>query len=92
MAQMARCSYDIHVQEIFGSIMNGATLVMLRPRGTIDIEYLCKVLETKQITYLHTVPTLLYQLFIFINKFSLWKTVEHLRSICSSGRYTFADK
>ncbi|CAF4473575.1 unnamed protein product, partial [Adineta steineri] len=37
---MTRCSFDIHVQEILGTLMNGATLVMLHPRGTLDFEYL----------------------------------------------------
>ena len=40
IVQMARCSFDIHVQEILGTLMIGATLVMLHPRGNIDFEYL----------------------------------------------------
>ena len=51
---MARCTFDIHVQEILGTLMIGATLVMLRPRGNIDFDYLYAVLEQKQISYMHT--------------------------------------
>ena len=83
---MARCSFDIHVQEIFGTLMVGATLVMLRPRGTIDFEYLDRILENKQITYMHTVPTLLYNFFNFVEKSKKWESVQYLRSLCSSGK------
>ena len=47
IVQMARCSFDIHVQEIIGTLMVGATLVMLRPRGNIDFEYLSEVFKRK---------------------------------------------
>ena len=38
--QMARCSFDTHVQDILGTLMIGATLIMLHPEGTIDFDYL----------------------------------------------------
>ncbi|UJR12976.1 hypothetical protein I4U23_000001 [Adineta vaga] len=41
--QMARCSFDIHVQEILGILSKGATLIMVHPRGTIDFDYLSEV-------------------------------------------------
>ena len=34
IVQMARCSFDVHVQDILGTLMIGATLIMLRPEGT----------------------------------------------------------
>ncbi len=83
--QMARCSFDIHLQEVLGTIMSGATLVMLHPKGTTDFEYLCTVLEEKQITYMHTVPSLLYNLFTFMQNFNNRDSIKYLRSLCSSG-------
>ena len=83
---MARCSFDIHVQEILGTLMIGATLVMLRPRGTIDFEYLDGILEKKQITYMHTVPTLLYNFFNFVEKSKKCESIQYLRSLCSGGK------
>jgi non-ribosomal peptide synthetase component F len=82
---MARCSFDIHVQEIFGSLMIGAMLVMLRPRGTVDFEYLSTTCEKKQVTYMHTVPSLLLSFFGFIEKLNRRIAIQHLRSLCSSG-------
>ncbi|CAF1442458.1 unnamed protein product [Adineta steineri] len=40
VVQMTRCSFDIHVQEILGTLLVGGTLVMLHPSGTIDFDYL----------------------------------------------------
>ena len=84
---MARCSFDIHVQEILGTLIVGATLVMLRPRGTIDFKYLSTALDKKQITYMHTVPSLLYSLFTFIKECNNRDALKYLRSLCSSGEY-----
>ncbi len=83
--QMARCSFDIHVQEILGPLMTGATLIMLHPGGTIDFDYLSKVLYIKQITYMHTVPSLLHSFFSFLEKYNNRIAVKYLRSLCSSG-------
>ena len=65
---MARCSFDIHVQEILGTLISGASLIMLRPRGTIDFEYFSQVLTKNQITYMHTVPSFLQSFFTFIEQ------------------------
>ncbi|CAF4429232.1 unnamed protein product, partial [Adineta steineri] len=54
VVQMTRCSFDIHVQEILGTLLVGGTLIMLHPGGTIDFYYLSEVLQNKQITNLHT--------------------------------------
>jgi non-ribosomal peptide synthetase component F len=86
IVQMSRCSFDIHVQEILGTLMSGAALVMLHPKGNIDFEYLFRVLEKKQITYIHTVPSLLHNFFTFAQEFNNREALKYLRSLCSSGR------
>ncbi|CAF4173904.1 unnamed protein product, partial [Adineta steineri] len=85
IVQMTRCSFDIHVQEILGTLMNGATLVMLHPRGTLDFEYLADILNNKQITYMHTVPSLLHSFFTFMAQWKSSNIIKCLRSLCSSG-------
>ncbi|CAF3805455.1 unnamed protein product [Adineta steineri] len=40
--QMTRCSFDIHVQEILGTLLVGGALIMLHTGGTIDFDYLAK--------------------------------------------------
>jgi non-ribosomal peptide synthetase component F len=86
VVQMSRCTFDIHVQEILGTLMNGATLVMLHPRGTIDFEYLSQILDRKQITYMHSVPSLLYHFFTHIQEQNNQGVIKYLRSLCSSGK------
>jgi non-ribosomal peptide synthetase component F len=82
---MARCSFDIHVEDIMGTLMVGATLVMLHPRGNIDFDYLSIVLKQKQISYMHTVPSLLHSFFIFIKDMEKLDAMQCLKTLCSSG-------
>ncbi|CAF1168864.1 unnamed protein product [Adineta steineri] len=85
VAQMTRCSFDIHVQEIFGTLLVGCTVIMLHPGGMTDFDYLSNVLQKKQITYLSTVPSLLHSFFSFIEKNERVNAVKYLRSLCSGG-------
>ena len=88
VVQIARCSFDIHVQEIIGTLIIGATLVMLHPRGNIDFEYLSTVLENKQITFLYTVPTLLNLIFQYFKNNNKLQCVRYLRSLCTGGKFS----
>jgi non-ribosomal peptide synthetase component F len=82
---MSRCSFDIHVQEIFGTLMIGASLVLLHPSGTMDFHYLSEVFDKKQITYMHTVPSLIQSFFTYLEKCKHHKVLKYLRSLCSIG-------
>jgi non-ribosomal peptide synthetase component E (peptide arylation enzyme) len=59
VVQMAACSYDVHVQETIGTLMIGATIVMLPPDSNMDVEYVLMTLEQKQVSYMQTVPAYL---------------------------------
>jgi non-ribosomal peptide synthetase component F len=85
VVQMSRCSFDIHVQEIMGTLNNGATVVVLRPRGSIDFEYLSKVLARKQITYMDSVPSLFHSFFHFLEDFNRQNALEYMKFVCSAG-------
>ncbi|CAF0942581.1 unnamed protein product, partial [Didymodactylos carnosus] len=85
MIQMSRCSFDIHLQEVLGPLIIGATLVVLHPGGTTDFEYLSTVLEYKQITYRHSVPSLLQSFFTYLNECNTKDVMQHIRSLCSIG-------
>ncbi|CAF0854016.1 unnamed protein product [Adineta steineri] len=39
VAQTVRCSFDVHVVEIIGTLILGGTLIMLRPGGILDLKY-----------------------------------------------------
>ncbi|CAF4064639.1 unnamed protein product, partial [Adineta steineri] len=83
--QMARCSFDLHVQEILGTLMIGATVIMLHPQGNYDFEYLSMLMERKQISFLYTVPTLLALFFNFIKDTKKTYIMQYLRSLCTGG-------
>jgi non-ribosomal peptide synthetase component F len=82
---MARCSFDIHVEDIMGTLMAGATLVMLHPNGNLDLAYLSSILKQKQISYMHTVPNLLHSFFNFLKETNNLDAVKYLQTVCSSG-------
>ena len=86
---MSRCSFDIHVQDIIGSLVVGATLIMLHPNGILDFEYLAQICKEKQITYMHSVPTLLNKFWKFLHSCGKTFHVNSLRSLCSIGRFFF---
>ncbi|UJR34790.1 hypothetical protein I4U23_027571 [Adineta vaga] len=55
--QMGSCSFDEHVDEYMGSLVCGATIVLLRPHGNLDTHYLCETIEKNQATLIDFVPT-----------------------------------
>ncbi|CAF1675391.1 unnamed protein product, partial [Adineta ricciae] len=85
VAQIVRCSFDIHVEDIIGTLIVGATLVMLRPEGPMDFEYLSRVLVDHHITYIHAVPTLLTAFFIYLQQNHKTCAASSLRSVCCIG-------
>ncbi|CAF0993724.1 unnamed protein product [Adineta steineri] len=83
--QMARCSFDNHVQEIIGSLIIGATIIMLHPRGTVELNYLAEVMRNKQVTYIHSVPSLFGNFFTFLKQNHYLHVVKYIRSLCTIG-------
>ena len=86
LLQMARCSFDVHVGDIIGTLIVGATLVMLHPNGHIDFEYLSQVLIDHQITYMEAVPTLLTSFFHYLEDNMCNSARKFLKSLCSGGK------
>jgi non-ribosomal peptide synthetase component F len=70
MMQMASCSFDVHVQEIIGSLTVGASCIMLHPQGNLDHQYIMQVMEKRQISYLQSVPAYLNNMLEFNKGFS----------------------
>jgi len=52
-------SFDVSVWEFFWPLLNGAQLVVARPGGHRDAEYLVRAIKEQQITVLHFVPSML---------------------------------
>lgn len=57
--QKTPAHFDVSVWEFFWPVIVGATLVMARPEGHHDPDYLCDVIEREAITTMHFVPSML---------------------------------
>jgi len=57
--QKTPIGFDVSVWELFWPLMTGAQLVMARPHGHKDPEYLATIIERAKVTTLHFVPSML---------------------------------
>ncbi len=57
--QKTPASFDVSVWEFFWALCEGATVVLARPDGHRDPEYLAGLVERERITTLHFVPSML---------------------------------
>ncbi len=51
--------FDVSVGEIFLPLLNGARLVVARPKGHLDSAYLAGLIKEHEITFVHFVPSML---------------------------------
>lgn len=74
-------SFDVSVWEFFWPLITGASLVMARPGGHRDPEYLIHVIQSTGITVLHFVPSML-RAFLSVNGMQRCREV---RQVFTSG-------
>ncbi|CAF1629662.1 unnamed protein product, partial [Didymodactylos carnosus] len=85
--QLIACSFDVHLLELLGSMTAGATLVMLKREGNLDLNYLMSVIHKKQITFAIFIPTFMLIIEAFLKETEQINHMETLRTICCGGRY-----
>ncbi|HYR08117.1 MAG TPA: amino acid adenylation domain-containing protein, partial [Longimicrobium sp.] len=73
-------SFDVSVWEFFWPLQQGACLVMARPDGHRDPQYLQEVIEARGVTTLHFVPSMLRQ---FVETADAARCTSLTRVICS---------
>jgi len=73
-------SFDVSVWELFNALISGATLVIAKPEGHRDGEYLAQLIADERITTVHFVPSML-SAFLRTPNLDRITTVE--RVICS---------
>ena len=73
-------SFDVSVWEFVWPLMVGATIIMARPGGHRNPQYLADVIEKEKVTTLHFVPSMLR---IFADNVSSEKCTSLKRIICS---------
>ncbi|RVW06542.1 non-ribosomal peptide synthetase [Rhodococcus spongiicola] len=79
--QKTPSSFDVSVPEFFGPLLAGATLVLARPDGHRDPQYLAELIAETRITRAHFVPSML-ELFLAEPKA---RACGGLRVVASSG-------
>jgi amino acid adenylation domain-containing protein len=75
-------SFDVSVWEFFWPLMTGAGLVVARPLGHHDNEYLADLIAAEHITTLHFVPSMLQ---VFLEEPELKERCATLRRVICSG-------
>jgi amino acid adenylation domain-containing protein len=78
-------SFDVSVWEFFWTLLNGAHLVMAKPGGHRDRNYLVNLITQEQITTLHFVPSMLQ---VFLESRDLKQCQSLQRVICSGEALT----
>jgi acyl-coenzyme A synthetase/AMP-(fatty) acid ligase/acyl carrier protein len=74
-------SFDVSVWEFFWPLISGARLVLARPGGQVDSDYLVELINREQITTLHFVPSMLE---VFLDHEGIEECTS-LRQVMSSG-------
>ncbi|MEM7674832.1 MAG: amino acid adenylation domain-containing protein, partial [Myxococcota bacterium] len=80
--QKTPLTFDVSGWEIFWPLTRGATLVLARPDGHKDPDYLAELIEAEAITIVHFVPSMLA---FFLQAHDLTSRCRSLRMIFSSG-------
>lgn len=70
-------SFDVSVWEFFWPLFTGARLVIAKPEGHKDPDYLCQLIQAQRVTTLHFVPSML-GLFLLNKKASECRTISTL--------------
>ncbi|HLN61119.1 MAG TPA: amino acid adenylation domain-containing protein [Symbiobacteriaceae bacterium] len=79
-------SFDVSVWEFFWPLMTGARLVMARPGGHKDVEYLTEVITSERVTTLHFVPSMLQ---MFLHGEHVERCTSLRRVICSGEALSY---
>ncbi|MEB3020728.1 non-ribosomal peptide synthetase [[Mycobacterium] crassicus] len=77
LLQVASPSFDVSIGELFGTLGNGARLVIPRPDGLRDIGYLTDLLQSEGVTAMHFVPSLL-GLFLSLPGVNQWRSLRRI--------------
>jgi hypothetical protein len=89
--QIAACTFDAHIQEILGTLICGATLIMLHPHGNMDFLYASQTLQNKQVTHILSVPSYLAHLNNIVKNCNI-SCHPTIQTVCCIGKWDRIDK
>lgn len=67
--QMASSSNNVHIQETIGALIVGSSVIILHPQRNMDIKYVSKMLQEKQVSYMQNVPVYLSYMLESLSKY-----------------------
>ncbi|CAF3762763.1 unnamed protein product [Rotaria sp. Silwood1] len=85
MIEIPACSFDVHVRDIVGPLVIGASLIMIQPPGYFDFSYIFLVITQKQITYMYGVPSYMMSFCLYLDEHIRSHCGLQLRTLCSGG-------
>nr|WP_297934133.1 non-ribosomal peptide synthetase [uncultured Lachnoclostridium sp.] len=56
MTQMASISFDVSIEEIFGTLLNGGTLILIKREQMLDLKVFQQIVEEHQVDYVSASP------------------------------------
>ena len=83
--QMASCSFDQHVMECLGPLVLGNTIVMLRPNGNLDLDYVANTVQRHSITTASFVPSFLYVFYDYLKNTNNFLHLKSMKQIAFGG-------
>ena len=86
VVQKTPFSFDVSVWEFFWTLMTGATMVVAKPEGHKDSNYLVNLIAQQQITTIHFVPSMLQ---VFLQDSNLERCNSLKRVFCSGEALPF---
>ena len=55
--QLANSSFDVHLDEILSALLRGGQLVLLKINGHLDLDYVTRVIDENNVTFVAPVPS-----------------------------------
>ncbi|MGA4721898.1 amino acid adenylation domain-containing protein [Fictibacillus nanhaiensis] len=86
--QKTAFTFDVSASEIFAPLISGAKLLMAKPNGHLDPEYLLDVIKNENVTLLQVVPTMLNLLTEYGEKLT---ACTSLNRVFCGGEYLKSD-
>ena len=82
-------TFDVHIEEILGTLIMCGQLIILRPYGELDMEMFSRTINRHQVTYLSTVPSQIINIAMFLHEKDQDNALKTLRCISSGGKDQF---
>ncbi|MGF1737867.1 amino acid adenylation domain-containing protein [Photobacterium satsumensis] len=89
LLQKTTFCFDVSVWELFSPLIAGATLVMAKPGGHLDPDYLVELIRHEQITLMHFVPSMLE---VFLQAEGVETCTSLQRVVCSGEALSYSLK